>query len=111
MKTFQIFAFAAMTALAQGAFAEASTACATDGYGPMSYQIYVDPPSGDTFIRTPCGWRFIRTVEPARITEAIRMSRIQPADLERDDGAGDRMARGQPASLKHKHSAASRDGR
>ena len=86
MKTFQIMAFATITVLTQAAFADAATACPTEGYAPTDFRIYVDPPSGDAFIRTPCGWRFIRTVEPARVGEAIRVSQVRPADIGRVSG-------------------------
>jgi hypothetical protein len=85
MNAIQIVAFATISAFAQVAFADAATGCPTEGYGPLQYEIYVDPPSGDAFIRTPCGWRFIRTIEPERIAEAIRKARVKPAELERED--------------------------
>jgi hypothetical protein len=84
MKKFQIVAFAAIATFAQAASADTATECPTDGYGPSRYQVYVDPPSGDAYIRTPCGWRFVRTIEPERIAEAIRLVRVHPADLERE---------------------------
>jgi hypothetical protein len=93
MKTFKFMAVAVLSMLTQATFAGAVSACPTDGYGPMQYQIYIDPPSGDAFIRTPCGWRFVRTIEPQRVAEAIRMARVRPADLEREDAAARRDVR------------------
>jgi hypothetical protein len=93
MNNFRVMALAALVALAQAAVAAEAAACPTDGYAPAQYKIYVDPPSGDAYIRTPCGWRFIRTIEAPRIAEAIRMARVHPADLPRENTATDRKGR------------------
>jgi hypothetical protein len=92
MKSIQFIAFAAFAALFQTAgAADASVTCPADNYSPSKYRIYVDPASGDAYVQTPCGWRFVRTIEAPRIPEAIRMSKLQPADLERRAGNVERQ--------------------
>jgi hypothetical protein len=78
MKPIQFIAIFAGLLLARSVFAADAAVCTTEGYDHRQYEVFIDQPTGYSFIKTPCGWHFVRQIEREKVAAAIRASQRTP---------------------------------
>ncbi len=54
--------------------ASATPARAEDrSFAPEDFQVFIDRPTGFSFIRTPGGWKFVRKLDPQQVQAALEL--------------------------------------
>lgn len=78
MKLIHMLAMATTFLVSGSTIAGASATCSAAGFDYRQYEVFVDGPTGYTFIKTPCGWHFVRQIEADRIAAAIEITNSTP---------------------------------